>query len=138
MEAAHSALDASIYRLPNVWPHFINCVVDPQNYGPNWSVFQNIESYVTTEFSVFVADLCCSMQSSVATCSLSYFLDSVATDFDNVVTELWCSLLVLVVTGMYCVVTKFSLSQQTFSFSACQLCRDRVFFFCRDRISLSS
>ena len=49
-EAAHSALDAYIYRLPNVGPHFINCVVDPQNSCPNLSLYRDIESYVVTEF----------------------------------------------------------------------------------------
>ena len=34
-KAAHSALDVSIYRLSNVGLHFNNCVVDPQNFGPN-------------------------------------------------------------------------------------------------------
>ena len=105
MEAAHSALDASIYRLPNVRLHFINYVVDNQNFGLNWSLCHDLESYVATEFSVFVVGLCRSMQSSIATCSLSSFLDSIATDFDNVVTKFWCSCLVLVATRMYCVAT---------------------------------
>ena len=85
-EAAHSALDDSIYRLPNVGPHFINYVVDPQNCGPNWSLCCDIESFVVTEFSIFVVGLYRSMQSSVATGSLSSFLDSFTTDFDNVAT----------------------------------------------------
>ena len=55
VEAAHIALEVSIYRLSNVGPHFINCIVDPQNYGPNWSLCRNIESFVVTELSVFVA-----------------------------------------------------------------------------------
>ena len=105
MKAVHNALDASIYRLSNVGPHFINCIVDPQNYGPNWSLCRDIESYVMIEFSVFVAGLYRSMQSSVATCSLSSFLDSVAIDFDNVGTKFWCSSLVLFATGMYYVAT---------------------------------
>ena len=42
------ALEASIYRLSNVGPYFINCIVDPQNSGPNWSLS-------ATELSVFVA-----------------------------------------------------------------------------------
>ena len=85
-EAVNSTLDASIYRLPNVGPHFINCIVDPQNSSPNWSLSWDIEISIATEFSVFVVGLCCSMQSSVETCSLSSFLDFVATDFDNVAT----------------------------------------------------
>ena len=60
--------------------------MDPQNSGPNWSLYRNIESSVATELSVFVAGLCHSMQSSVATFSLGLFLDYVATDFDNVAT----------------------------------------------------
>ena len=36
---------------------------------------------------------------------LSFVLDSVATDFDNVATEFLCSRLVLVTTGMSCVMT---------------------------------
>ena len=77
----HSALDAAIYRLSNVGPHFNNCVVDPKNFGPNWSLCRDIESSVATEFSVFVAGLCRSMQFFVATCSLGFFLDSVAIKF---------------------------------------------------------
>ena len=87
MEAAHSALDVSIYRLSNVGPHFNNCVVDPQNFGPNWSLCRDIESFVVTEFSVFVAGFCRSIQFFVATYSLGSFLDSIATYFDNVMTE---------------------------------------------------
>ena len=79
-------LDAFIYRLSNVGPHFNNCVVDPQNYGPKWSLCRDIESSVTTQFSVFVVGLYRSMQFSFATCSLGLFLDSVVTDFDNVAT----------------------------------------------------
>ena len=86
MEAVHSALDVSIYRLPNVGPHFINYVVDPKNYDPNWSLCHDIESSITIEFSVFFVDLCRRMHSSVVTCSLSSFLNSVVTDFDNVAT----------------------------------------------------
>ena len=73
----------SVYRLLNVGPHFINCIVDPQNSGPNWSLSRDLESSVTTEFSVFGLGLFRSMQSYVATCSLSSFLDSVAIDFDK-------------------------------------------------------
>ena len=60
-EAAHSAIDASIYSLPIIGQHFINCVVDPQNSGPNWSLCRDIESSVATEFSVFVVGLYRSM-----------------------------------------------------------------------------
>ena len=95
-----SALDPSIYRLLNVRPHFNNCVVDPQNSGPNWSLFRNIGSSVAVEFSFFVVGLSRSMQSSIGTCSLSFFLDSVATDFNNVAAEFWYSSLVLVATRM--------------------------------------
>ena len=60
-ETAHSALDAFIYRFSNVRPHFNNYIVDPQNYGPNWSLCPDIKSYVATEFSVFIVGLCSSM-----------------------------------------------------------------------------
>ena len=73
-EVGHNALDVSIYRLSNVGSHFNNCVVDPQNSSPNWSLYRDIESSVATEFSVFVVGLCRSL------------LFSVATDFDNVTT----------------------------------------------------
>ena len=79
--------------------------MDSQNSGPNWSLYRHIESYVPIKFSIFVAGLYRSMQYSVATCHFSSFLDSVMTDFDNVVTEFWCSSIVLVATGMYCVAT---------------------------------
>ena len=64
-EAAHIALEACIYRLSNVGPHFINCVVVPQNSGPNWSLCRDIENSVMTEISVFVA------ASVIASCFLS-------------------------------------------------------------------
>ena len=63
-----------------------NCIVDPQISGPNWSLYRDIESYVVTEFLVFVVGFCRSMQFSIATGSLRFFLDSVTTNFDNVVT----------------------------------------------------
>ena len=72
---------------PFFGPHFNNCVVDPQNSNPNWSLCRDIESFVATEFSVFVAGLFRSMQFSIAACSLAFFLDSIATDFDNVTTK---------------------------------------------------
>ena len=94
-KAAHSALDASIYRLSNVGPHFINCVVDPQNSGPNWSLCRDIQSSIATKFLVFVTGLCRSMQSFVTTCSLSSLLDSITTDFDNVATKFCVAILFL-------------------------------------------
>ena len=60
--------------------------MDPQNSGPNWSLFHDIESSVVIEFSVFVAGLYRSMQTSIGTYSLGLFLDSIAINFDNVVT----------------------------------------------------
>ena len=86
-EVVHNALDASIYRLSNVGPHFNNCVVDPKNYGPNWMLCRNIKHSIPTEISVFVAGLYHSIQFSIATCSLSFVLDSVVTNFNNVTTE---------------------------------------------------
>ena len=64
-EDAHIALEASIYRFSNVGPHFINCVMDPQNSSPNWSLCHDIESFVATKLSVFVA------ASVMASCFLS-------------------------------------------------------------------
>ena len=64
-KAAHIALEVCIFRLSNVGPHFINCVVDPQNSGPNWSICRNIKKSVVTELSVFV------VASVVASCFLS-------------------------------------------------------------------
>ena len=126
-EAVHSALDASIYRLDNVGPHFINYFVDPQNSGLNWSRYHDIESSVTTEFSVFFSSLCRRMQSSITTCSLSSFLDSIATDFDNVATKFLCSNLVLVATRMPCVVTSNLFATSFSCLSASGICHDIIF-----------
>ena len=82
----HIALDARIYRLSTVGPHFINCIMDPQNYGLNWSLCRNIESYVATKPPVFVASSVLASRFSVATFSLGLFLISVATYFVDVMT----------------------------------------------------
>ena len=75
---------------------------------------------ILAQISVFVAGLCRSMQSSVATYSLSSFLNSVSKKF-------WCSSLVLVATGIYCVVTP-NLFATSFSWpSAFGVCRDIIF-----------
>ena len=79
-------IEASIYRLSNVGPYFINCVVDPQNSGPNRSLCPDIESSVAIESLVFCRCLCCSFLFSVTTYSLGLLLDCVATYFDNVAT----------------------------------------------------
>ena len=71
-----------IYRLSNVGLQ--DNVVDPQISGPNWSFCRDIESSVATDSSVFAPGFYHGLQFSVATCSLSFFLDSVAIDFDNV------------------------------------------------------
>ena len=60
----HIALETCIYRVSNVGPHFINCVVDCQNYGPNWSLYHDIERSVAPKLSVFVT------ASIVASCIL--------------------------------------------------------------------
>ena len=86
MEAAHSALDASMYRFLNVGLHFKNYFVNPQISGLIWSLCRDIESFVMTESSIFVAGFCHSMQFSIATGTLSFVLYSVTTDFDNVAT----------------------------------------------------
>ena len=62
-------------------------MVDPQIYGPIWSLYHDIETFVATESLVFFVGFYRSMQFSVATGSLSFFLDSVVIDFDNVATE---------------------------------------------------
>ena len=69
-KATHIALEACIYRLSNVGPHFINCVVDPQNSGPNWSLCRDIERFVATELSVFVTTSVVASCFSVVTFSL--------------------------------------------------------------------
>ena len=85
-KAAHIALEACIYRLSNVRPHFINYIVDPQNSGSNWSLCQDIESFVVTELPVFVASSVVASRFSVATFSLGLFLICDATYFVNVAT----------------------------------------------------
>ena len=64
-EAVHIALEACIYRLSNVGPYFINCVVDSKNYGPNWALCRDIARFVATELSAFIAAFV------VASCFLS-------------------------------------------------------------------
>ena len=85
-KATYIALKACIYRLSNVGPHFINCIVDPENSGPNWSLCRDIESSITIELPVFVASSIAASCFSVATCSLGLFLDCVVTYFDDVAT----------------------------------------------------
>ena len=51
--------------ISNVGPHFINCIVDPQNYGPNWSLCRDIKRSVAIKLLVFV------VVSVVASCFLS-------------------------------------------------------------------
>ena len=70
----------------NVGTHFINYIVDPQNSGPNWSLYCDIESFVRTEPPVFVASSVVACHFFVATCSLGLFLICVATYFVDVVT----------------------------------------------------
>ena len=64
-EATHIALEVCIYRLSNVRPHFIHCVVDPQNSSPNWSLCRDIERSVVIALLAFVAAFV------VASCFLS-------------------------------------------------------------------
>ena len=90
-------------------------------------IMAQISHSVTTEFSIFVTGLCHSMQSSVVTCSLSSFLDYVVTDFDNVVTKFWCSSLVLVATGMYCVTTPNMFPANFSCPSTSRVCRNIIF-----------
>ena len=86
MEVAHSALDASIYRLSNVGPYFKTALWIPKYSSPNLLLCRDIENYVTTECLVFVVGFCRIMQFSVAIDSLIFFLDFVATDLNNVTT----------------------------------------------------
>ena len=86
MEATHSALNASIYKLSNVRLHSKIALWILKYYGPNWSLCHDIENYVATKCLVFIVGFCRSMQLSVSSSSLRFFLDSVATDLDNVVT----------------------------------------------------
>ena len=81
VKAAHIALEACIYRLSNVGPHFINCIMDPQNSSLNWSLCRDIEIYVATEPSVFVASSVLASRFYVATFSLGLFLICVVTYF---------------------------------------------------------
>ena len=85
-KAAHIALEACIYKLFNVGPHFINCIVDPQNSGPNWSLCRDIESSVMTEPPFFVAFSVVASYFSIATFSLGLFLICVATYFVDAAT----------------------------------------------------
>ena len=62
-------------------------IVDPQIFDPIWSLCRDIESSVTTKSLVFVVGFYRSMQFSVMIGFLSFVLDYVATDFDNVATE---------------------------------------------------
>ena len=80
--------------------------MDPEISGPNWLLCRDIESSVAIGSSVFVAGFCRSLQFSIATCSLSFFLDYVMIDFDNVATKFCSSSFVLIATGMSCVVTQ--------------------------------
>ena len=82
----HITLEACIYRLSNVGPHFINCIVDPQDSGPNWSLCRDIESSVGTEPPVFVASSVVASHFFVATFFLGLFLIFVVTYFVDVAT----------------------------------------------------
>ena len=53
-EAKHIALEVCIYKLSNVGPNFINCIVDPQNFGPNWSLCRDTKRSIVIELSIFV------------------------------------------------------------------------------------
>ena len=102
MEDVHNELNASIYRFSNVGSHFKTMLWIPK-------FLAQLGRSVATESSVFVIDFCRSLQFSVPTCSLGFFLDYVAKDFDNVATRIFL----------------FSLSILL-----------RQIFLCRDRISL--
>ena len=58
--------------------------MDPQIYGPNWSLCREIESSVEIELPIFVVASIVDSCFSVATYSLGLFLDCVATYFDDV------------------------------------------------------
>ena len=61
--------------------------MDPQISNSIWPLYRHIESYVVTEFLVFVIGLCRSMMFSVVTSFWSIVLDSIAIAFDNFTTE---------------------------------------------------
>ena len=85
-KAVHIALETCIYRLSNVVPQFINCIVDPQNSGSNWYLCRDIESSVAIEPVVFVPSSVVASHFSVATFSLGLFLICVVTYFADVAT----------------------------------------------------
>ena len=60
--------------------------MDPQNSGPNWSLCGDLESSIAIEFLVFIADLCRCLLFLVTIYFLSFYLDSISIDFDNVTT----------------------------------------------------
>ena len=104
-KAGHIALKACIYKLSTIGPHFIDYIVDPQNFGPIWSLYHDIESFVATEPPVFVASSVVASRFSVATFSLGLFLICVATYFFDVATFIYFSILVIVATEIPCVAT---------------------------------
>ena len=85
-KAGHIALEVCIYKLSTIGPHFIDYIVNPQNLGPIWSLYRDIESFVATEPLVFVASSVVASPFSVATFSLGLFLICVATYFVDVAT----------------------------------------------------
>ena len=99
--------------------------MDPKNSSPNWLLCCDIESSIETEFSVFVAGLCRSMQFSNTTCSLGLFMDFVATDFDRISMQSSCSRRNR---NVLCSYTKF-VATSSFYTLASGNCRDKHFSF---------
>ena len=70
-----------IYRAPKVWALNSRLHCGYPKFWPRLHYLSRPRSFVATEFSIFIVGPCCSMQSSVATCSLCFFLDFVAIVF---------------------------------------------------------
>ena len=90
--------------------------MDPQISGPNWSLCRDIESFVTIESLVFVVGFCRNLQFFFVTYSLSFFLDSITIDFNNVAI------------GMSCVATQNLFAPSSLCTFASGNCRDIIFF----------
>ena len=111
--------------------------MEPQNSGPNWSLCHDLESSIAIEFSVFVADFCRCLLFLVTTCFLSFYLDSVAIDFDNVTTlfllQQSCSCRDR---NVLCHNIEFVCNQLFLYYCLCKLSRHN--FHCRDKLFLFS
>ena len=71
----------SIYRALEVWAINLRLHCGSPKFWPRLHSLSLPGSFIKTNFSFFIVGLCCSMQSSVATCSLCSILNSVAIEF---------------------------------------------------------